>query len=108
MDTYFSWLKFMRKFFSRKFMSENVRVSRSSNCDMLMRRLMFTSGAKRFCRASTTWLNEPTFSHFTSIVLNSRGGSHVHGEISRRTAHVVANRNSANSMTDGVGGAVVR
>lgn len=68
------------------FNSAKRRVSKSSNCECVIRSQILKSAENLSCNTSTTWLNESIRSHVTTIVLGTDScGEQVHGEISRRT-----------------------
>lgn len=65
------------------FMSLNVRVSKSFNCDFVIFNQIFSRFWNLFCNESNTWLNESSPSHVTWIVLfRISCGEQEHGDIS--------------------------
>lgn len=65
------------------FMSLNVRVSKSFNCDFVIFNQIFSWFWNLFCNESNTWLNESSPSHVTWIVLfRISCGEQEHGDIS--------------------------
>lgn len=81
--TYLKSSKFKINCVMFMFMSLNVRVSKSFNCDFVIFNQIFSRFWNLFCNESNTWLNESSPSHVTWIVLFKIScGEQEHGDIS--------------------------